>query len=93
MKLKICFKDHYPCRAETCGEYDVCKVRLAKEKQTNEEWRRNCSAEQLTEVFGSMLFEAWKDGLAEEMHDKRFYENLIEFWLKQPHRDKEQLWN
>lgn len=38
MKLRVCFKDHYPCRAETCGEYDVCKVRLAKENYTNEEW-------------------------------------------------------
>ena len=57
--------------------------------KTEQEYLQTCNTEQLVEVFGSMLFEAWKDGLAEEMHDRRFYENLVEFWLKQPHTDKE----
>ena len=61
----------------------VCDV--FKTEQTEEEWLRQATTEQLAEVFGSMLFEAWKDGLAEEIHDKRFYENLVDFWLKQPH--------
>ena len=55
-------------------------------EMTNEEWIKSANTEQLAIVFGSMLFEAWKDGLAEEMHDKRFYENLVDFWLKQPHQ-------
>ena len=54
MKLRVCFKDHYPCRAETCGEYDVCKVRLAKEKQTNEEWRKTCSAEEFADFLAGV---------------------------------------
>ncbi len=64
----------------------VCDV--FKTEQTEEEWLRQATTEQLAEVFGSMLFEAWKDGLAEEMHDKRFYENLVDFWLKQPHHNE-----
>ena len=55
---------------------------------TEQEYIQTCNTEQLAKVFGSMLFEAWKDGLAEEMHDKRFYENLVDFWLKQPHTFK-----
>ena len=58
-----------------------------EEPQTGQEWLQTATTEQLAKVFGSMLFEAWKDGLAEEMHDKRFYENLVDFWLKQPHKE------
>lgn len=57
--------------------------------QTNEEWFCGLPTEEKAEVFGSMLFEAWKDGLAEEMHNKRFYEDLVDFWLKQPHNKEE----
>ena len=59
-------------------------------QQTEQEYIQTCDTEQLVKVFGSMLFEAWKDGLAEEMHDKRFYENLVDFWLKQPHTPQKQ---
>lgn len=73
---------------EQCnGEWTMhCVSYVPKEhKQTEQEYIQTCNTEQLAEVFGSMLFEAWKDGLAEEMHDKRFYEDLVDLWLKQPH--------
>ena len=61
------------------------EVILNAGKQTHEEWFCQLSTEEKAKVFGHMLFEAWKDGLAEEMHDKEFYEDLVDFWLKQPH--------
>ena len=64
----------------------VCDGKGVVEPLTEQEYIQTCNTEQLVKVFGSMLFEAWKDGLAEEMHDKRFYENLVDFWLKQPHQ-------
>ena len=91
MKLRVCFKDHYPCRAETCGEYDVCKVRLAKEKQTNEEWLRICTTEELAEFLNLII----RVGPYEN-EPKDFWEHVygrggkhgaksIVDWLKQPH--------
>ena len=52
-------------------------------EQTNEEWFCNLTIKDKARVFSNMLFEAWKDGLAEEMHDKEFYEDLIGFWLSE----------
>jgi hypothetical protein len=95
MKLRVCFKDHYHCRAETCGEYDVCKVRLAKEEQTNEEWFDTLSTKEKAK---------WLDKVAEnccQICDEENrelcrgniatgckFENAEkwELWLKQPHR-------
>ena len=68
---------------------DVLEVmEKIKKPQTNEEWSCGLSTEEKAKVFGHMLFEAWKDGLAEEMHDKEFYEDLVDFWLKQPHSEE-----
>ena len=73
----------------SCTFFNICRNNeIAKLPKSNIEWMREASLKELAEVFGSMLFEAWKDGLAEEMHDKRFYENLADFWLKQPHRER-----
>lgn len=68
----------------------VGRIHFGKEPEiyTNEEWLRICTTEELAEVFGSMLFEARKDGLTEEMHDERFYEDLVDLWLKQPHKEE-----
>lgn len=55
MKLRVCFKDHYPCRAETCGEYDVCKVRLAKENYTNEEWFDSLTTEKKAKIIKMVI--------------------------------------
>ena len=52
----------------------------------NEHWFCFLPTEEKANIFGNMLFEAWKDGLAEEMHDKYFYEDLVESWLKAEHR-------
>ena len=55
---------------------------------TNEEWFKNLPTKQKAKVISGMLFEAWKDGLAEEMHDKEFYEDLMVFWLSEVHNEQ-----
>ena len=73
MKLRVCFKDNYPCRAETCGEYDVCKVRLAKENYTNEEWFCQLQTEEKAEVIAQLSSYGGN------------VEAILE-WLKEKHR-------
>jgi len=65
---------------------DEAKVKEIFCPQTNEEWFISLPSAEKAKVFGAMLFEALKDGLAEEIHDKRFYEDLIEFWLAEEHK-------
>lgn len=90
MKSRVCFKDHYPCRAETCGEYDVCKIRLTKEKQTNEKWfcrlstrekaKEICRIEKDARTFtdGRSFYSTVED-------DIKYWES----WLKQQHNSEE----
>ena len=80
MKLKVCFKDYYPCRPETCGEYDVCKVRLEKEKMTNDEWRQTCSAEEFAKWLENKL--AWA-AREQGFMSAKFWAD----WLKEKHTD------
>lgn len=85
MKLRVCFKDHYPCRAETCGEYDACKVRLAKEEQTNEEWFCQLPTEEKADFLAKKCCEIsckFFLGEAEEIFSGYWVE-----WLKQPHKE------
>ena len=68
------------------GEFhvcDVCNGTGQAKNVTNEKRFCELPTVEKAKVFGNMLFEAWKDGLAEEMHDKKFYENLVECWLKE----------
>ena len=74
------------CDYEKTHNIPLMATEAELEPQTNEEWFISLPSAEKAKVFGAMLFEALKDGLAEEIHDKRFYENLIEFWLAEEHK-------
>ena len=54
--------------------------------ETNEEWRKNCSAEEFAEALAKVVLDliAWNnDPKPSEVR------NILKAWLKRPHHDKE----
>lgn len=88
---KLDEKKHKCGSAKSCEYGDMCKPSYGiggcshyKEKrpQTNEEWLRTCSAEELAEFIRQQR-DDWSDGWYSDCH--RFGE-IVE-WLKQPHKE------
>ena len=87
----------YKCgSAESCQFGEMCKPKYdiggcshfkQKKPQTNEEWRKTCSAEEFAEWIatqcGNAVMESTYD--VSQLRKKRYW---VE-WLKQPHTTKE----
>ena len=80
----------YKCgSAKTCEYGDMCKPKYdiggcshytEKRPQTNEEWLRSCTTEELAEFIRKQR-DDWSDGWYSDWHS---VDEIIE-WLKQPH--------
>ena len=80
--------------------YSICSAcngtgKIGVEQQTNDEWRKTCSAEEFAKwIYDLIMHEGnteWYEDLLDYREDTMNYRadyHLIEMWLKEVHREK-----